>query len=414
MVVGAPIRTAALLATGEELIRGVVADGNSAWLAQRLRPLGIELVEIRVVGDGLVAIRTAIEELTRRADLVVIGGGLGPTADDRTRDALAAAAQVELVVHPEAARLVAGYFARLGRSPSASNDRQALLPVGAAVVPNPTGSAPGIDLRIGTARVVALPGVPGELRAMFEPLLPELRATAAALPFAERLLQVVGLPESVVGERVARWMGASEAPLVSDIVRHGVVTITACDRDDAAGRARLDAAIADMRSALGTHLFAEGEVTLAAHLVARLRERGERLAVAESCTGGLLAAAVTDVPGSSDIFVEGVVSYANEAKRRALGVTADALRDHGAVSEVVARAMAEGVRARVGATWGVATTGVAGPSGGTPETPVGLVHLAVAGARSTVHLRRQFPGDRDSVRRFAVVAALDLLRRQLV
>ncbi len=408
-----PLRTAAIVATGEELVRGATVDTNSAWIAARLRSAGIEVAEVRVVGDRLEAIRDAVAELSRRVDLLVVTGGLGPTPDDRTRDALAAAAAVPLERDAASEAMLQAWFARIGRTPSASNARQALLPQGARPIENSRGSAPGIELEIGRAWVVAVPGVPSEMRAMIgDFVLPKARAATAA-PLVERHLQVVGLPESVVGERIAAWMEARGPPLVSDVVRHGIVTVTASDRDDADGRARLDQCVAAMRAALGDHLFSERDETLAKFLVDRLRDRRETVAAAESCTGGLLAAALTDVPGSSEVLLEACVTYAERAKERLLAVPAELLRDHGAVSEPIARAMAEGVRVRAGASYGIATTGVAGPGGGSELTPVGVVHLAVSGPRGTDHARRRYSGDRDSVRRFAVIGALDLLRRQL-
>ena len=413
----AAIRTAAVVATGEELVGGTTVDTNSSWIARKLRPLGVPLVEIRVVSDGLETIRDAVAEVARKVDLLLVTGGLGPTPDDRTRDALAAAAGVPLEEDPQAAALLAAWFARLGRTPSASNARQALLPRGAKALRNERGSAPGIEMSIGRARVIAMPGVPGELRAMVEDaVLPLVKRAATGPAILERVLQVVGLPESVAGERIARWMEREEPPLVSDTVKHGVIRVCAADRDDEAGRARLAECVGDMKAALGDHVFAEGDVSLEEVVVARLRERKESVAIAESCTGGLIAAAITDVPGSSEVFVEAHVVYANEAKVRVLAVPTELIERHGAVSEEVARAMAEGVRARAGTKWGLATTGIAGPAGGSPEKPVGLVHLAVAGpeGEGTRHSRRQLPGDRESVRRFAVIGTLDLLRRALL
>lgn len=404
----------ALLATGEELVRGAVIDRNSGWLARRLRSLGLEVSEARLVGDGQQAIERAVRELAARAPFVIVGGGLGPTEDDRTRHALAAAAGVALASDAAALAQVSAWFAARGRTPSHSNERQALLPLGARPIANALGSAPGIALRIGTAEVRALPGVPAELRAMFDAeVARELLALAGAVPWTERLLQVAGLPESVVGERVARFMAAPGLPRVSDIVRYGVVTLCAADRDDADGRERLERCVAAMKAALGDHCFAEGDVSLAAAVVSRLLATGATVALAESCTGGSVAAAVTDVPGASAVFLEGAVTYAATAKTRALGVPEALIARHGAVSEAVARAMAEGVRTRAGATWGVAVTGVAGPGGGSEAVPVGSVHFAVAGPGSTVHVARRYPGDREMVRQFAVGGALDLLRRQL-
>jgi nicotinamide-nucleotide amidase len=409
----APLRVAAIVATGEELVRGSTVDTNSAWIARRLRAAGVPILRITVVGDGLDAIRDAVLASAREADLLVVTGGLGPTPDDRTRDALAAAANVPLERDADAAAQLSEWFARLGRTPSESNARQALLPRGARAIRNQRGSAPGIDLTLGRARVVAVPGVPGEMRAMVDEAVMPLVRAAGATPVVERWLQVCGLPESVLGERIGAWMRRTEPPLVSDTVSHGVITVCASDRDDTDGRKRLDACIAAMRAALGDHVFSDRDESLAERIVADLRARRATLALAESCTGGMIAAAITDVPGSSEALLEACVTYANESKSRTLGVPEELLREHGAVSDPVARAMAEGIRRRANATFGVATTGIAGPTGGTPEKPVGLVHLAVATPTTTIHARRLYPGDRDSIRRFAVTGALDLLRRNL-
>ncbi len=408
------IRTAALLATGEELVRGAIVDSNSAWIARHLRGLGVELLEVRVVGDQLPVVSAALRELCSRVDLVITGGGLGPTADDRTRDAIALAAGVELRRDAAAQEQLAAYFARFGRTPSASNERQALLPVGARAIPNPRGSAPGIERSMGGAMLFALPGVPVELRAMFEQTVaPWIRARLTAPPFVDAVLQVVGLPESVVGERIARWMAAQGPPRVSDTVRFGIVTVCASDRDDATGRARLEECLSGMKAALGDHLFAVGDRSLAEVVLEEARAAGATLAAAESCSGGRIAAALTAIPGASDVFVEAAVTYTAAAKMRALGVAPELVAREGVVSEAVARAMAEGIRARAAATYGVSTTGVAGPTGGSAESPVGVVHLAVAGPDGTIAVRKHFPGDRDSIQQFAVIGALELLRRQL-
>lgn len=405
---------AALVATGEELVRGGVSDGNSAWLARRLRSFGFAVSSIRVVGDGEAAIARAVGEAIAEAAVVVVGGGLGPTEDDRTRHALAVVAGVALTEDPAAAQQVAEWFIARARQPSASNRRQALLPAGAEPLRNPRGSAPGIALAVGGATLFALPGVPAELRAMFDAeVAPRLRAIGAAAPWHERWLQVVGLPESVVGERVAEWMARTGPPYVSDNVRYGVVTLCVSDRDDAAGRERAAACIAAMRATLGDHCYAEGEESLAEHVIRRLRAASATVALAESCTGGLVAAALTEVAGASHALVEAAVTYCDAAKSRALGVPPELLATAGAVSPAVACAMAEGVRRVSGASFGLATTGIAGPDGGTEKTPVGTVHLAVAGPAGTRQVVRRYPGDRAMVRQFALHGALDLLRRAL-
>ena len=410
----APIRRVALLSTGEELVRGAIADTNAPWIARTLKRLGALVVEARQVGDGRAAIAAAALELSRRCDLLVVTGGIGPTADDRTREALADAAGVAVREDVAALAQVEAYFARFRRTASASNRRQALLPEGACVVVNPIGSAPGFALQIGGALVVALPGVPIEMKRMVEEwLVPRVRARNGAAAFEERLLQVVGLAESVVGERIDAWMRA-DAPLVSVTVTASRVTICASDAADASGRARLDGCTQGMRTALGDHVFAEGDVTLAEHVVGRLRERHLTVALAESCTGGLLAARLTEVPGASAFLERAYVTYSNQSKIDLLGVTPRALEESGAVSESVARAMAEGARTQAGTDIGIAITGIAGPDGGSPEKPVGLVFVALDGAGLAGVRRAHFPGSRERVRFQATQAALEMLRRGLL
>jgi nicotinamide-nucleotide amidase len=404
----APLRRVALLSTGEELIRGAIADTNAPWIARTLKRLGALVVEARQVGDGRAAIAAAARELAARCDLLVVTGGLGPTADDRTREALADAAGVALREDAAARAQVEAYFARLGRTASASNRQQALLPAGARVVANPVGSARAYaeseGARARTARRAARDEVDGGDRSCRCCGRGTARSRTRAPPAGRRLA------ESVVGS--ASVMDAAPTTARLGDGDGGRVTICASDASDAAG-GRASTRRAAMRAALGDHVFAEGDATLAETVVARLRETRRTVALAESCTGGLIAAALTDVPGSSEALLEGSVPYSEPAKIRSAGVTEAQLREHGAVSEEVARAMAEGTRARAGATFGVATTGIAGPGGGTAERPVGLVHFAVAGPDGVVHFKKVFPGDRAMVRSFAVTTALEMLRRAL-
>ena len=326
----APLRRVALLSTGEELISGAIADTNAPWIARTLKRLGALVVEARQVGDGRAAIAAAARERAARCDLLVVTGGLGPTAADRTREALADAAGVALREDAAARAQVEAYFARLGRTASASNRQQALLPAGARVVANPVGSAPGFTLEIGGALALALPGVPHEMKSMVEgSLVPLLRArngalSAGAPPAGRR-------PRRVGRQRAHRFMvRRAGPPLVSVTVTAARVTICASDASDAAGRARLDECVAAMRAALGDHVFAEGDATLAETVVARLRET-ETVALAESCTGGLIRRGAHRRAGLVGGAARGQRPLFGAGENRSAGVTEAQLREHRAV-----------------------------------------------------------------------------------
>lgn len=402
---------AAILATGEELVSGRRIDTNSSFIQQRLRRIGIAVAESRQVGDALQDIQEALEDQARCHCVVIVTGGLGPTEDDRTREAVARVAGVPLVESPSARAHLEEFLRRLGRRMPASNLRQALLPEGAELLDNPKGTAPGFRLSIHAADVFVLPGVPLEMKWMLEhQVAPRLKNSSLAT-LEDRILQVVGVTESQLGEMLQDWMQSSEPPAVSVTAHAGVMTVCLTDRGDAAGLRRLDELQAKVEQILGAKVFSRGEETLEKALVDLLRARSETLAVAESCTGGLLAAGLTDVPGASEVLLEGAVTYSNAAKTRTLGVAEDLLEQFGAVSEPVARVMAEGIRQRAASTYGIGITGIAGPGGGTPDKPVGRVHIAIATASRTEHRKLQVTGDRGLIRKRSAIAALALLRR---
>ena len=394
-----------LISSGDELLLGTTRDSNFGDAATRLRDAGHEVIEGVTVGDDLEAVRDAVARGARRAEVVVITGGLGPTADDLTRAAVAAAAGVPLVRDEALAATIAERCRAFGREPGATDLRQADLPAGATALANTLGSAPGLAATVGGATVFALSGVPAEMRRMLdEEVLPRLGSGDASAP---RRLRIFGLSEAALDRALA--------PLVTDpslrvgvTAADGILTVTL--RGDAGPVA---AGSLRVRALLGPLVFGQDDEGLAHAVIARLRATGDRIATAESCTGGGLGAALTGVPGASDVFVGGVVAYANEVKVRDLGVDPSLLDRHGAVSAEVASAMASGVAARFGAAVGVGITGIAGPAGGTAVKPVGLVFTAVAhGGRADVR-RRVHPGDREAVRSRAVAAALDHVRARL-
>jgi nicotinamide-nucleotide amidase len=405
---------AEIIAIGSELLTPYRLDTNSLFLTDGLNQVGIRVVHKAVVGDSLDDMRASFRQALDRADLVVACGGLGPTDDDRTREAVADLLSRKLELNEGVLRHIQELFRRFGRVMPEINRRQAMVPEGATVIPNPRGSAPGLWIEASGHIVILLPGVPAELRAMFDQ---EIRPRLTRLGHDERLftrdLRITGLPESEVEQRVsplyALYPDTETTILASPpgIQLHPRVW----SRDPAQANQILDEMVKRMALALGEHLYStEGEAM--EEVVARaLTENRATIAVAESCTGGLLAERLTNIPGSSSYFLGGVVCYSNELKSSLVDVPAELIESKGAVSPEVALALADGIRKRTGATIGVGVTGIAGPGGGTPEKPVGLVHIGIADERGPRERRFQFPGDRERIRMHASQTALDSVRR---
>jgi nicotinamide-nucleotide amidase len=406
---------AAIVAVGSELLGPGRPDTNAAWLAERLERLGAEVRMRCLVADDEAAIAGAVIAAAAQSGIVVVTGGLGPTEDDRTREALARAAGVPLERDPDRLERLRALYASRGRTLGPEQERQADRPRGARFLENPVGSAPGLIVALGGARVAALPGVPAEMTAMFEAgVAPEVSALGAGT-IVRRLLRVAGRTESSVDVQLRDLYDAVGVE-VTILAASGSIDLILRARgaDVSQARARLEAVEGEMRRRLGADLYGDDDVTLAAVVGGNLARLGRTVATAESCTGGLLGGELTTVPGASAWYRGGAVAYANDVKVLAAGVDPARIAAHGAVSEEVARAMAAGIRERLGADYGVAITGVAGPSGGTPDKPVGLVHHAVADRRGSAHVELRWPGDRALIRRRSVVAALDLLRRRLM
>ncbi len=404
-------RRVSILAVGDELIAGDLVDTNSALLARAVRARGHLVAGLGVVGDELPAIRHAVGAALAGADLLLVTGGLGPTGDDITRDGVAEALDAPLRERPELLERLQQLYARRGLLLSAGSRRQAELPEGATLLENPVGTAPGFVLQQGGRAAACFPGVPSELRVMLPPFL-EAHLPPAGTGLSRRL-HLCGLAESELGDRLADLLDHARATRtdarVGVTARQGVLTIALRGRDAAA----LAALEADVRGRVGGLLFGQDDDSLAGALVRELARRAQTVTTAESCTGGLLAGALTAVPGSSQVFREGVVAYADAAKVARLGVAPELLAAHGAVSEPVALAMARGARERAGADHALAVTGIAGPAGGTPGKPVGTVCIALASADDERALSRHWIGARDELRGRAVHLALELLRRKL-
>ncbi len=403
-----------LLSTGDELLTGQVTDTNSPWLMDRLWDAGVMVTRKTLVGDDRAVLEAVLRETTGRADLVVMSGGLGPTEDDLTAECVARVMGVPLELHAPSLAAIEERFKRFGRPMTPNNAKQARFPRGATVHPNRWGTAPGFSVQLGRARLTCLPGVPAEYRGLAgEVVLPWVVDRLGAAP-ATRVLKLVGVGESAADQAMRpvmddpAWRGVRFGYRAHFPEVHLKWTVDPPDAEPRA--AAIESAV---RAIFGESVWGSGKEELAALVVDRLTARGQKVAVAESCTGGLLATLLTAVPGASAVLDLGVVAYANSVKVGVLGVPGPLLAAHGAVSEPVARAMAEGVRTAGDATWGIGITGVAGPGGGTPEKPVGTVHLALAGPAGTTAVARLYRWDRERVRLAAAFEALDLLRRAL-
>jgi len=406
--------TCAVFCIGTELTRGELVDTNGPWLAAALTDLGFEVTEKATVDDDRARIIATLKRLAGWARVIVCTGGLGPTTDDMTSDAVAEALGVPLERDEGSLDAIRRRFEKIGRTMSESNAKQADFPRGADVLANPIGTAPGFSVRIGEATALFMPGVPREMKRMFdEQVVPRIRPLAPNDSHQVRL-RTFGLPESVVGERLA---GIEEtfAGVTIGYRAHFPeieVKVLARARDEASAHSLCDAATLEVRKRLADVVYGDGDDTFAGVVGRALRSRGYTLAIAESCTGGLVGHMLTREPGASDFLLVDAVTYANSAKTQLLGVEEDVLRGHGAVSAEVAAAMAEGVRRVSGADLALSLTGVAGPTGGTEEKPVGTVFLAVASQKGTIVKHRLLAsfGDRVMIQTLASYAGLQLVR----
>ena len=405
---------AEIIAVGSELLTPYRLDTNSLFLTDELNHLGIRVVHKTIVGDAPDEMRSSFRHAIESADVIVSSGGLGPTDDDRTRQTVADLLGRKLHTDEGVLQHIQERLRRYGRTMPGINARQALVPEGATILPNPRGTAPGLWLESDGHIVILLPGVPGELRALFEA---EVKPRLARLGDKQRLftrdLRILGLPESEVEARVSPLYALypeTETTILTSPA--GIQLHPSAWSDDAAKAERLlDEIAGRMALVLGENLYStRGEAM--EDVVARiLTENRASIAVAESCTGGMIAERLTNVPGSSAYFVGGVVCYSNSLKTSLAGVPAETIESKGAVSAEVALALAEGIRKRTGAQLGLGVTGIAGPGGGSPEKPVGLVHIGIVGERGSGEKEFRFVGDRDRVRQFATQAALNMVRK---
>jgi competence/damage-inducible protein CinA-like protein len=406
----------ALLNTGTELLLGDVQDAHLPFIAREIFPLGLRIEERRTVPDT-VAIRDSMAELFSRCEILFVTGGLGPTTDDITREMVAGLLELELRQDPKLLKALEERLQLRGIKWAAGIGRQAEIPLGAQVLPNENGSAPGFYLKaninpqVHSPHVFVLPGPPRELQPMFSKFVrPILHSLVGHVTIERRQYKIAGMGESIVEEAIGEKVLAIPGIELGYCARPGEVDVRIVGDQQA-----IEQADAIIRSALGKSIFSTADETLEQVLVELLKNHNQTLATAESCTGGLIANRITNVPGASAVFIAGYVCYANRAKVDMVNVDAKLIEEHGAVSEEVARALAEGARARAESDYALSSTGVAGPDGGSQEKPVGTVYVALASANSgTIVKKFFFPTDRETFKQLATQAALEMLRRKLV
>ena len=412
---------AEVIAVGSEMLTPSHVDTNSLFITERLNEIGIDLQGKAVAGDDRAVLRAIVSDALGRSDLLILTGGLGPTDDDLTRDVVADLIGRPLEYHEPIFEAIQQRFAFRGLRTPEINRRQAMVPQGAAVLPNKNGTAPGLFIEYETKLIVLLPGPPRELKPMFDAVVQErLLVRAGNSRLFRRLLRITGQSESSVEEKMqplyAKWLAAPTKIATTILASLGQIelhlTVFASTTEE--GHRALDQAVAEVSAVLGRDLFSSNAETMQQVVGELLRARGLRISAAESCTGGLVMARLTEVPGSSDYVDRGAVVYSNEAKIDMLGVPGASIAEHGAVSEPVAEAMATGMVRAAGTDLAVGITGVAGPGGGTPQKPVGMVVVAAAWARQgTIETRVRtynFVGGREMVRFQASQAALDMVR----
>jgi nicotinamide-nucleotide amidase len=407
---------AEIIAVGSELLTPLYQDTNSLFLTERLNSLGIEVRFKTVVGDRADDLATALGEALSRSPLIILTGGLGPTEDDLTRGVVSGVLRRPLREVPEIRRQIEERLARFGRPMAENNLRQAMVPQGAVWLENNNGTAPGIWIEHDHNIVVLLPGPPGELEAMFDAAcVPRLAQASTEQRIKTRVYKVVGLPESEVDKRAAAIYQAYENPTTTILAKPGAIEIHLRARatTDQEAEAKLAELGDQIELALGEFIFSTRGESLEEVVGMYLVMRQKTVAVAESCSGGLLAERLTRNSGSSTFFLGGAICYSNALKTSLAGVPTSLIEEHGAVSQPVAQAMAEGIRARTGASLGVGITGIAGPTGGSREKPVGLVFIGLADERGTQVREFRFPGNRERVRLWATQMALEMIRRRI-
>jgi nicotinamide-nucleotide amidase len=421
---------AIIISIGDELVLGQTIDTKSAWLSAQLATIGCEVSAHVTVPDNQRAIEQVIHECGQRSDFLIITGGIGPTADDLTRQALAVVMRQELELNEQWMKKLEEFFNSRGRPMPESNSIQAMIPAGAKMIDNDNGTAAGIDAKLTLelpvpghsarpheCRVFVMPGVPKEMKAMFaRDVLPHIQSASGGAVILSRALHTFGMGESSLAEKLGDLMNRDRNPSVGTTVSAGIVTLRINSRFESREKAQkeLDQTVEACRAALGDLIYGQDDETLPQVLAKSLATSRQTVTTAESCTGGLLAKMLTDVSGSSDYFKMGFITYSNKAKYERLGVSMEIINMHGAVSEPVVQAMAINAKRLAKAKFALSISGVAGPTGGTPAKPVGMVCIALAHDEGVIVRTFNFPGDREWVRDRAAKMALTMLRYHLL
>lgn len=407
---------AEILCVGTELLMGQTLNTDARYLAQKLSELGINLYYQTTVGDNPQRLKQEFLRALDRSDLVIATGGLGPTEDDLTKETIAEALGIPLEMHEESRQKLIEFFEKLQVTPTQNNYKQVMMPRGAIVMNNERGTAPGCIIEKNGKRVIILPGPPRELEHMFENEAMPYLAGKTENALTSRLLHVFGIGESMIEDKLIDLVKSQTNPTLAPYAGTAEVAlrITASHKKGEDPWPKISQMESEIRSRLGDHVYGIDKDTMEGVVAGLLLKQGMTLATAESCTGGMITSRLVDIPGISSSLLCGIVAYDNAIKQKILDVPKDVLDEYGAVSEQTARAMAEGVLKTSGADITVSTTGIAGPAGGTPEKPVGLVYCAVASARRTYIKKLNFPGDRERIRLRTTLYALDMLRRELL
>ncbi len=407
---------AEIVAVGTELLMGQIANTNAQYISKRLAELGINVYFHSVVGDNPARLEETLKKSLVRSDIVITTGGLGPTKDDLTKETIAKTMNRNLVFHEEVMELIRDFFMKKHRQVVANNEKQAYLPENSIKIPNPNGTAPGCIIEENGKTVIMLPGPPKEMQPMFDQTVFAFLREKTGLVLVSRMLKVFGIGESELETRLVDLIDNQGNPTIAPYVSQGEVTvrITArCATNQEADRL-LEPVVQEIEARLGAMVYAEEGESLEQIVFNLLRNNALVMATAESCTGGLLAKKITNLPGASEVFQRGYITYANQAKIEDLGVSQETLNTFGAVSRETALEMVQGLRKKTGAPVGVAITGIAGPDGGTAEKPVGLVFVAVTVRDKTACQAFELMGNRERIRNDACMRALDMIRRLIL
>lgn len=404
---------AEILSVGTELLLGDIVNTNTQYIAKGLAELGINVYRQSVVGDNALRLKKSIEESLQRADLLIITGGLGPTKDDLTREVTAEVLKKKLILDENILQGIQHFFDRIQVTMEGNNNKQAYLPEGATPLENPNGTAPGLLLETGGKTVILLPGPPRELQPMFDhQVRPYLQQFSQGI-VKSRVLNIFGIGESTMETKILDLIENQENPSIAPYCTEEglILRITARAHEEKAADALIDSLEKKARERLGEYIYAANHQSMEEVVVEGLKKKAYTLSVAESCTGGMVSARITNIPGASQVFPLSIITYSEKSKRTFLGVLEETLTQHGPVSEETAIAMAKGIRKKGETTMGLSITGIAGPGGGTADKPVGLVHLALDFNGEIYHEKKYLLGDRNRIRKYAAKHALNLIRK---